>query len=131
MNKNKIIALVAGCFVVMIIVTIVTINIHGSKWYGDYKQELDYDRSIALSGSSIVTYDNSLTEDEELALVVAYFDSIGAKGVVNKVNVYDCDEPDETIIELGFNDYYSLYNNGIEYRVTVVEGNIYPLPNGR
>ena len=129
---NKKIVITAACIVAALVIAVISFFAFRSRRnsYDNYQYPA-YNDSLSLTGtSSLITYDHSLTEEEELSVAVAYFDSIGAKGVVTRVVNSESDEPDEFIIQLGYNVYYACYNNGVTFRVVIENGNAIPLPDG-
>lgn len=128
-NKILILAILIAVAVFLLIIILILTG-DNNKSYSNYHSE-GFDDSLALTGTGgLITYDYEDAEKDDFQIATEYFISIGATGVVIRIVNSECDEPDETIAALGYNEYYSCYNNGTEYRVVIKDGQPYPVPNG-
>ncbi len=111
MNKKVIFGVFILC--ILLIFSIVFYLVEKDSSYSDY---LMSDKADKL-GEGLYTYVEDKTD--ELDIVIKFCEDNGIMGTVVKCNVNESDEPDQVVIAAGYEEYYSVYYQGLSTIIVV------------
>lgn len=112
--KKKVLIIVLPCILVVIYFIHISIN------------KKDYTRYISMDNNTeVYVNDESYTYGDikdEYSLVADYAESSGVSGHIIEIDVYDCDEPDERLIESGYDKIYIIQMKGTSFYYVIDDG---------